>query len=255
MFNGYTWQTRILEVRPDRLPPEYEPQPYVPPSSGVRHAQGGESQLQLHPSPPTMEPPAAQPTMEGYQPGSMPTGMQVPYPPSHLGTQLPTPDSIPSGAWPGGQYLTSPLSNNAIPSQSATDSSSIGVPSPAPTHRDIHHPPPDRRMAGSPFGAGALGLAESNTRPSSSSYGMSPTPPPGSSEYLSGIVRSGSPASIMSGGMGLGERESRRSSMALSGGGQGQGQGQGAGGGGSGDIANRMLHVSNVSGWRWIGSL
>ena len=26
-FNGYTWQTRTLEVRPDRLPPEYEPQP------------------------------------------------------------------------------------------------------------------------------------------------------------------------------------------------------------------------------------
>ncbi|WWD22840.1 hypothetical protein CI109_107334 [Kwoniella shandongensis] len=25
-YNGYTWQTRTLEVRPDRLPPEYEPQ-------------------------------------------------------------------------------------------------------------------------------------------------------------------------------------------------------------------------------------
>jgi hypothetical protein len=24
MFNGYTWQTRILEVRPDRRPPEFE---------------------------------------------------------------------------------------------------------------------------------------------------------------------------------------------------------------------------------------
>jgi RNA recognition motif. (a.k.a. RRM, RBD, or RNP domain) len=23
MFNGYTWQTRILEVRPDRIPPEF----------------------------------------------------------------------------------------------------------------------------------------------------------------------------------------------------------------------------------------
>lgn len=29
MFNGYNWQTRILEVRPDRLPPEYEPHPHV----------------------------------------------------------------------------------------------------------------------------------------------------------------------------------------------------------------------------------
>ncbi|EJT53086.1 hypothetical protein A1Q1_00093 [Trichosporon asahii var. asahii CBS 2479] len=28
-FNGFTWQTRTLEVRPDRLPPEYEPQPHV----------------------------------------------------------------------------------------------------------------------------------------------------------------------------------------------------------------------------------
>ncbi|KAJ9110811.1 hypothetical protein QFC22_006667 [Naganishia vaughanmartiniae] len=32
LFNGYNWQTRILEVRPDRLPPEYEPHPYVPTS-------------------------------------------------------------------------------------------------------------------------------------------------------------------------------------------------------------------------------
>ncbi|KAJ9102027.1 hypothetical protein QFC19_004953 [Naganishia cerealis] len=32
LFNGYNWQTRILEVRPDRLPPEYEPHPYVPSS-------------------------------------------------------------------------------------------------------------------------------------------------------------------------------------------------------------------------------
>ncbi|KII87723.1 hypothetical protein PLICRDRAFT_112167 [Plicaturopsis crispa FD-325 SS-3] len=24
MFNGYSWQTRILEVRPDRLPPDFE---------------------------------------------------------------------------------------------------------------------------------------------------------------------------------------------------------------------------------------
>lgn len=28
-FNGFMWQTRTLEVRPDRLPPEYEPQPHV----------------------------------------------------------------------------------------------------------------------------------------------------------------------------------------------------------------------------------
>lgn len=26
LFNGFNWQTRTLEVRPDRLPPEYEPQ-------------------------------------------------------------------------------------------------------------------------------------------------------------------------------------------------------------------------------------
>ncbi|WWD05954.1 hypothetical protein V865_004039 [Kwoniella europaea PYCC6329] len=29
-YNGYTWQTRTLEVRPDRLPPEYEPQTHAP---------------------------------------------------------------------------------------------------------------------------------------------------------------------------------------------------------------------------------
>ncbi|WRT63540.1 uncharacterized protein IL334_000445 [Kwoniella shivajii] len=29
-YNGYTWQTRTLEVRPDRLPPEYEPQNHAP---------------------------------------------------------------------------------------------------------------------------------------------------------------------------------------------------------------------------------
>ncbi|WWC85695.1 uncharacterized protein L201_000561 [Kwoniella dendrophila CBS 6074] len=28
-YNGYTWQTRTLEVRPDRLPPEYEPQNHI----------------------------------------------------------------------------------------------------------------------------------------------------------------------------------------------------------------------------------
>lgn len=24
MFNGYSWQTRVLEVRPDRLPPDFD---------------------------------------------------------------------------------------------------------------------------------------------------------------------------------------------------------------------------------------
>ena len=38
MFNGYSWQTRILEVRPDRLPPEYDinyPLPVTYASPGV----------------------------------------------------------------------------------------------------------------------------------------------------------------------------------------------------------------------------
>jgi len=39
MFNGYNWQTRTLEVRPDRLPPEYEPQPHVPGASNHNHPQ------------------------------------------------------------------------------------------------------------------------------------------------------------------------------------------------------------------------
>ena len=31
MFNGYSWQTRILEVRLDRLPPEHDPAAPPPP--------------------------------------------------------------------------------------------------------------------------------------------------------------------------------------------------------------------------------
>lgn len=37
-FNGYTWQTRTLEVRPDRLPPEYEAQTH---HMHVPHGRGG----------------------------------------------------------------------------------------------------------------------------------------------------------------------------------------------------------------------
>ena len=53
MFNGYNWQTRVLEVRPDRLPPEFElhagqppllaPHPQQPPfhnSSPLHHPMG-----------------------------------------------------------------------------------------------------------------------------------------------------------------------------------------------------------------------
>lgn len=47
MFNGYTWQTRVLEVRPDRLPPEYEPHPYVPgPNYGQLQGRMGQGQGQ-----------------------------------------------------------------------------------------------------------------------------------------------------------------------------------------------------------------
>lgn len=36
MFNGYSWQTRILEVRPDRLPPDFDsPSPVGGYTSGV----------------------------------------------------------------------------------------------------------------------------------------------------------------------------------------------------------------------------
>ncbi|KAE8538232.1 hypothetical protein D1P53_005571 [Cryptococcus gattii VGV] len=38
-YNGYTWQTRTLEVRPDRLPPEYEPQSHpIHPNANPRSA-------------------------------------------------------------------------------------------------------------------------------------------------------------------------------------------------------------------------
>lgn len=33
MFNGYSWQTRILEVRPDRLPPDFDNPLGVAPSA------------------------------------------------------------------------------------------------------------------------------------------------------------------------------------------------------------------------------
>jgi RNA recognition motif-containing protein len=41
MFNGYNWQTRVLEVRPDRLPPEYEPHGFASGSNGIGY--GGRS--------------------------------------------------------------------------------------------------------------------------------------------------------------------------------------------------------------------
>ncbi|KAF9467953.1 hypothetical protein BDZ94DRAFT_1155240 [Collybia nuda] len=47
IFNGYSWQTRILEVRPDRLPPDFDASiaphfpsaPNQPPSSLSRHSE------------------------------------------------------------------------------------------------------------------------------------------------------------------------------------------------------------------------
>lgn len=42
MFNGYNWQTRILEVRPERLPPEYEQHA---PSTASLHKQASSSSL------------------------------------------------------------------------------------------------------------------------------------------------------------------------------------------------------------------
>lgn len=53
MFHGYNWQTRVLEVRPDRLPPEYEQ--HAPPlnqnhqSYPMGNMKSSHSQ-QLHPS-------------------------------------------------------------------------------------------------------------------------------------------------------------------------------------------------------------
>lgn len=45
MFHGYSWQTRILEVRPDRLPPDFDnplpaptPNPVPPPSFSTSSA-------------------------------------------------------------------------------------------------------------------------------------------------------------------------------------------------------------------------
>ncbi|KAK4683798.1 hypothetical protein P7C73_g6427, partial [Tremellales sp. Uapishka_1] len=53
-FNGYTWQTRTLEVRPDRLPPEYEAQPHMghhQPMPNFAHRPGQPPLFPFNPAP------------------------------------------------------------------------------------------------------------------------------------------------------------------------------------------------------------
>jgi hypothetical protein len=52
MFNGYSWQTRILEVRPDRLPPDLDLQASMVPNSGLSSPMGafGPSLTPMQPS-------------------------------------------------------------------------------------------------------------------------------------------------------------------------------------------------------------
>ncbi|WVQ93950.1 hypothetical protein IAU59_001028 [Kwoniella sp. CBS 9459] len=89
-YNGYTWQTRTLEVRPDRLPPEYEPQqthmPHQPQHPHQhQHQHGHQHQHSQHHH-------ASRPGMFGFH--SLPTGGH-PYPlPGHLTPQ--------SSGWMGG---------------------------------------------------------------------------------------------------------------------------------------------------------
>lgn len=92
-FNGYSWQTRTLEVRPDRLPPEYEPQQqaHMPPTRGPPFPfMGNGNNNHLHPQGPH---PGWRPPMQFGQnqghPMSMP-GMHFPqhHPPPHMGGQV-----------------------------------------------------------------------------------------------------------------------------------------------------------------------
>ncbi|ODO09084.1 hypothetical protein I350_02683 [Cryptococcus amylolentus CBS 6273] len=81
-YNGYTWQTRTLEVRPDRLPPEYEPQAH-----SVHHN--------------------ANPRSAMYSFHSFPGQPHAPFSiPGHLTPQ-------PNGAWPGQLTGSRPFSAGA----------------------------------------------------------------------------------------------------------------------------------------------
>jgi hypothetical protein len=83
-YNGFSWQTRTLEVRPDRLPPEYEPQPInqnqvqnghrgpVYPYNGNNHHQ--------HPQGPSGHPGWQRPPHMNHHPMTMANGPSMPGP-------------------------------------------------------------------------------------------------------------------------------------------------------------------------------
>ena len=73
-FNGFTWQTRTLEVRPDRLPPEYESQPH-------------HNHLHAPPRPPMYT--YHNMSGNGHQPYSLPAHMTPSHGPSWLPGQIP----------------------------------------------------------------------------------------------------------------------------------------------------------------------
>ncbi|WVQ74042.1 hypothetical protein IAR50_003624 [Cryptococcus sp. DSM 104548] len=83
-YNGYTWQTRTLEVRPDRLPPEYEPQAHP-----------------AHPAHHTANPRSAMYAFHAFPPSHTPFSI-----PGHLTPQ-------PSGVWPGQLPGSRPFSAGA----------------------------------------------------------------------------------------------------------------------------------------------
>lgn len=123
MFNGYCWQTRILEVRPDRLPPEFEQHAPPPPAS---FAIGGGYN-------------SAPPPQGFLQPGGH---HSQPYPPlAHHSPALNAVQAISRTASPYGQQLHAMPSNghptaigpasNAGSSIFPSSSSTIGGASPA----------------------------------------------------------------------------------------------------------------------------
>lgn len=111
-YNGFTWQTRTLEVRPDRLPPEYEAQQQFP-----HH---------VNPHPPAHP---SMPSNYGGPGGSLPSfiaGSQThPYPHPHTGP----------GAWqgPSGPGANGPgASGNAGPNRRQMEQGHLHHPFPQP---------------------------------------------------------------------------------------------------------------------------
>ncbi|OCF33134.1 hypothetical protein I316_05179 [Kwoniella heveanensis BCC8398] len=153
-YNGYTWQTRTLEVRPDRLPPEYEPQQTHMPHPIQHHNQHQHGHQNQHPQ----HHHNSRPGMFGFH--SLPTGGH-PYPlHGYLAPQ--------GGGWEGGHGGRPPF-----PPSQGSGSGSHGLLMPGLGHSPAA--PPMGLSGSSPvlssqspaamFGSVSLPLSVQNTGP------------------------------------------------------------------------------------------